>query len=452
MLKKLLIIPPILIGIAVLYYMASGRQAPERRPAEEVARVVRVIEARPVQLVPRVTGFGSVYPGTVWTAIAQVSGEVVYVHPQLKNGSILAAGSEIVRIAPADFELAVAQAEANIRSAQARLNELKVSEQNTADLLDIEKRALALRQSELKRKQDLFKRGTVAQSALEGEQREFLAQSKKVQDLENALRLLPTQRAVMREQIAVDEAKLASARLDLERTRITLPFDARIGNVDVETSQFVQTGSKLVTGDSVDVAEVEAQLPLSLFRAMVRASAPPGMQAGITAQSLGRIVEQIGFTATVRLSAGDDVIEWPARFARVSDEVDPKTRTIGVIVAVDEPYAKANPGVRPPLSKGMFVEIEVRTKPRENVLVVPRSAVRNGQLYVVNSDRRLDVRKVEIGLQQGDLAVLREGLGEAELVVVSDLVPAVPGMLLETRRDEELQARIAAEATGKVSK
>ena len=449
MFKKLLFIPPILIGVAVFYYMASGRQAPERRPAAEVARTVRVIEAAPVQLVPRVTGFGSVYPGTVWTAIAQVSGEVVFVHPQLKNGAILAAGTEIVRIAPQDYELAIAQAEANIRAAQARLSELKVGEQNTADLLDIEKRALDLRQSELKRKQDLFKRGTVAQSALEGEQREFLAQTKKVQDLENALRLLPTQRAVMREQIAVDEAKLASARLDLKRTRVKLPFDARIGNVEVEQSQFVQTGSKLVTGDSVDVAEVEAQIPISQFRAMVRASAPPGMQPGITAKSLGRIIEQIGFIATVRLRSGDEVIEWPARFARVSDEIDPKTRTIGVIVAVEEPYAKAEPGVRPPLSKGMFVEIEVRTRPREDILVVPRSAVRNGRLYIANGENRLEVRKVEIGLLQGDLAVVGKGLNGADRVVVSDLIPAVPGMLLDTRLDEDLQARMLAEAAGK---
>lgn len=449
MLKKLLFIPPILIGLAVLYYMASGRPEPELRPAEEVARTVRVIEATPVELVPRVSGFGSAYPGTVWAAIAQVPGEVTYVHPQLKNGAILAAGTEIVRIAPEDFELAITQAEANIRAAEARLAELTVSEKNTADLLEIEKRSLGLRQAELKRKEDLFQQGTVAQSTLESEQREVLAQTKKVQDLENVLRLLPTQRAVLSEQIAVDRAKLASAKLDLDRTRITLPFDARIGAVEVEEAQFVQTGSKLVTGDSVDVAEVEAQIPISQFRAMVRASVPPGMKAGITAQSLAQVVKDIGFTAAVRLRAGEDVIEWPARFARISDQVDPKTRTIGVIVAVDEPYAMAEPGVRPPLSKGMFVEIEVRTKARDGVIAMPRAAVHDGRIYVVNGDNRLDIREVKTGLAQGDIVVISTGLSAGEKIVVSDLIPAVPGMLLDPRRDEDLQSRIADEATGK---
>ena len=448
MLKKLLIIPPILIGIAVLYFMASGRQAPERKPPEELARVVRTIPAQELRLVPRVTGFGSVYPGTVWSAIAQVAGEIEYVHPNLKKGAILPAGTEIVRISPADFDLAINQAKANMRSAEAKLSELKVTEENTADLLKIEKRGLALRESELKRKQDLLSRGTVAQSALDLEQRETLAQRKKVQDLENTLRLLPTQRAVQREQISVYRAQLQSAELNLERTRIVLPFQARISEVSVEEKQFIQTGGTLVTADSLDVAEVEAQVPISQFSAMVRASIPDGLSEGFTPETLSKIVERIGFEASVRLRVGEGEVQWPARFARVSDTIDPKTRTIGVIVAVDGAYAKASPGQRPPLTKGMFVEIEVRTRAAENQLIVPRSALHNGTLYVADAERRLDIRPVTTGLLQGDIAVISKGITKGEQIVVSDLVPAVPGMLLSPRSDEGALKRLTDEAAG----
>ena len=448
MIRKLLFIPPILIGIAILYYMASGRQAPERKPPEERARAVRVITAEPVRLVPRVTGYGSVYPGIVWSAIAQVAGEVVYVHPGLKKGAILAAGTEIVRISPADFVLAISQAQANIRSAEAKLAELKVTETNTADLLKIENRGLELREAELKRKRDLFARGTVAQSALELELRETLAQRKKIQDLENALRLLPTQRAVQQAQIAVYQTQLELAKLDLAHTRIKLPFDARIAEVKVEAEQFVQTGGMLVTADSLDVAEVEAQIPISQFRAMVHAGAAGDLRTGITAQSLSRIIKTIGFEATVRLRVGNDVVEWPARFARISDTVDPKTRTISAIVAVDGAYAKATPGQRPPLIKGMFVEIEIRTRARDESIVVPRSAFHDGRLYVVNVDGRLDIRSVTTGLVQGDLAAIDKGIEPGERIVVSDLIPAVAGMLLAPRSDDGVLARLKAEATG----
>ncbi len=448
MIKKLLFIPPVLIGIAVVYLMAGGRQAPEREALEERARAVRVIAAEPLKLVPRVTGYGSVYPGTVWSAIAQVAGEVVYVDPGLKKGAILAAGTEVARISPADFELAISRAEATIRSAEATLAELAVTETNTSDLLDIEKRGLDLRESELARKQDLFERGTIARSALELEQRETLAQRKKFQALDNILRLLPTQRAVQREQIAVYQAELASAKLDLARTRIILPFDARIAAVNVEAEQFAQAGGTLVTADSLDVAEVEAQIPISQFRAMVEAGTPGGIPGGITPESLSRIIETIDFEAIVRLRDGTDVVEWPARFARISDTLDPKTRTIGVIVAVEGAYAKAQPGRRPPLSKGMFVEVELRIGAGEDSIVVPRSALHDGKLYVVNADGRLDIRPVTVGLVQHDVAVIDDGIEPGENVVVSDLIPAVVGMLLKPQPDEAVLTRLRVEAEG----
>jgi len=448
MLRKLLILPPLLVGIAVFAYMASGQRGPERKPPAERARVVRVITAEAVRLVPRVSGYGSVYPGTVWNAIAQVGGEVVEVHPALKKGAILPAGTGIVRISPADYVLAVSQAEANIRSAEATLAELEVTQTNTSDLLAIEKRGLTLRQSELTRKQNLLKRGTLSRSAFELEQRETLAQRKKVQDLENTLRLLPTQRAVQQEQIAVFRAQLESAKLNLARTRIALPFDAKIASVNVEAKQFVQTGGVLATADSLDVAEVEAQMPIALFRAMVNASVPGSLPTGFTPESFPQIVESFGFTAIVRLRAGDDIIEWPARFARVSDTIDPKTRTVGVIVAVDGAYAKATPGSRPPLTKGMFVEIEIRTRPLEAAIVVPRAALHDGSVYVADGRNRLEVRPVTVKLRQGDLAVIDKGVEAGTRVVVSDLIPAIAGMLLAPRPDEAVLARIKADAAG----
>ncbi len=428
--------------------MATGRQAPERKPAEERAFAVRVITAEPVRLVPRVTGFGNVAPGTIWNAIAQVAGEVIYVHPGLKKGAILAGGTEIVRISPADYKLAISQAEANIRSAEAKLAELKVTETNTIDLLEIEKRSLALLEAELARKEDLFERGTVAQSVLELAQRETLAQRKKIQDLENAQRLLPTQRTVQEEQISIYKTQLESAKLDLARTRIELPFDARVAEVNVEIEQFAQTGGTLATADSVDVAEVQAQIPISRFRAMVLASTPSGLPNVITAESLAQIVATIGLESTVRLQAGDDVVEWPARFARISDTIDPKTRTIGAIVAVDNPYTTSAPGERPPLSKGMFVEIEIRSRAGGDRIVVPRSALHDGRLYVVDADDRLDIRPVTVGLFQDDLVAVDEGIKTGERVVVSDLIPAVAGMLLKPEPDEQLQTLLKEEAAG----
>ena len=448
MIRKFLIVPPILIGAAVLAYFVSQRQQPEIKPPEERARFVRIIEAPQVAVVPRVLGYGTVSPEKVWNAAAQVSGEVVYVHPNFKKGAILPAGTEIIRISPVDYELAIAQAEANIRSSEAKLKELEVSEQNTRLALAIEERGLELRETELARKEKLLASGTVAQSAVDQERRDTLTQRQKVQELQNSLRLIPTQQAVENEQKAVFKSQLESAKLDLERTSIKLPFNGRISEVSAEVTQYVQVGQTLAVADSLKTSEVEAQVPIERFRMLAAAVTDDTMPIGITPETLIKVVEKLGIKAIVRLRTGGSTIEWEGRFARVSDTIDPNTRTIGAIVAVDDAYAQAIPGVRPPLTKGMFVEVELAVNPAGERVVVPRSALHDGKLYVANGEGRLDIRPVSTGLVQSSFVEITGGLEAGERVVVSDLSPAIAGMLLRTAPDGDLLAQLLEVASG----
>lgn len=450
MVRKLLIIPPIVLGIAVLAYFVLQRKAPETKPPEERARFVRVIEAPETAVVPRILGYGTVTPAKVWNAVAQVSGEIVYVHPDFKKGAILPKDTELVRISPADYELAIAQSEANIRSAEAKLKELEVSEENTKAALAIEKRALELREKELARKQELLKSGTVSQSSVDQESRDVLAQRQRVQDLENSLRLIPTQKTVQVEQQEVYKAQHEAAKLNLARTSVKMPFAARIAEANVEVAQFVQTGQALGVADGVEAAEVEAQVPIALFRQMTIAITKDELPVGITAENLQKIIETLGFHVVVRLRNGDRAVEWKGRFARVSDTIDTATRTVGVIVVVEGAYAQAVPGDRPPLTKGMFVEVELAARPTDPMVIVPRSALNEGKLYIANSDDRLDIRAVKTGLVQGGFVQITDGLGSGERVVVSDLSPAIEGMLLRGTPDTAIQDDLAKQAAGEV--
>ncbi len=85
---------------------------------------------------------------------------------------------------------------------------------------------------------------------------------------------------------------------------------------------------------------------------------------------------------------GGEQIDWVGTVNRTSDTIDPQTGTFGVIVRVDNAYTSASPGRRPPLTKGMFVEVSLQAPPRIG-LVVPRSAVRNGRVLLVDGDSRL---------------------------------------------------------------
>lgn len=443
-LKRVLFIPVVLAGAAVLYFLIGGRE-PEQAPPSERVRTVRVIAAPLVPVVPRAVGYGYVEPATVWEAVAEVSGKIIDAHPRLDPGEILPAGAVLLRIDPTDYRLAVAQIEANIRSARAELAELAVRASNTRASLKIEADALALSEKDLERKRELLKRGNVSQSAVDEQERNVLTHAQSVQSLQNTLNLVPAERDALEARLAVYEAQLAAARRDLERTTITLPFDARIAQVNVELAQFAKEAQVLVVADSIDVAEVAAQIPIDKFRNLLPREAG---REGLTMAEMERVPELLNLDAVVRLRAGDFTVEWAARFARISATIDPETRTVGVIVAVDEPYARARPPVRPPLVKNMFVEVELRGRPLPATPVVPRSALAGDEVFVAGRDNRLERRKVVVSLLQTNFAAIAEGLEAGETVVVSDLTPAIDGMLVEPVPDEALAERIAAEARG----
>ena len=69
-------------------------------------------------------------------------------------------------------------------------------------------------------------------------------------------------------------------------------------------------------------------------------------------------------------------------------------------------------------------------KPIKDRIVIPRSAIREGHVYIADSENRLRMRKVDVLVEQEAVAVIEKGLAAGEKLVVSDVVPAIEGMLL----------------------
>lgn len=427
---KLLFLPPVVIGILVLMFMVAGKQPPAQAERGEPTRTVRVIEVPLVELVPMAEGYGQVQPARIWTAVSQVAGRVTYIHPRLRDGEILPVDTELVHIDPKDYELALAQA-------QAELAELNAQEKNARASLNIEKRNQQLAKKELERIQKLVTKGTSSQSKADETERAMLAYSASVQNLQNTLALVPSKRSVL-------EAKVSLAERNLGHTIIRAPYDMRVASLKVEADQYVPVGQSLFEGDAVDRVEIKAQVAMSSLRRLFI-----GRQIQIDIERVSEeFAELIALDPVVKLDMGNHVAEWQAEFVRFSDTVDPETRTMGVVVAVDNPFEKVIPGYKPPLSKGMFVNVVMRGKKSMQRVLVPRSAVRANTVYVADEDNRLRRRSVKILFSQGDISVVEQGLEPGERVVVTDLVPAVDGMLLQVQLDEELNQSLKAHGTG----
>ena len=442
-LKKLLILVPIGLGVLAVMFAIGSREDPKRLPPEERTTFVRVVEAKSLAVVPRAVGHGRVRPGKVWEAVGEVSGRVVFRHPELQRGAILQADTVLLRIDPTDYRLAVAEVQANIRVVDAQLSLLDVRARNTKRSLAIEERSLALGRKQLERTRELLRRGAVSQSDADREERSVLAGEQAVQNLRNAVRLFPAERSMQRAQRDRLKHQLETAQRNLGRATIVAPFTCRIAAVNVELAQYAGKGQVLVQADSLDVAEVVAEVPIGRALALL----PPGVKRPRGADAvMSQLREDI--RAVVRLRSGEVDIEWPARFARVSDSVDPRTRTVGIIVAVDNPYRSAPTVQRPPLIKDMYVEVELRGPPRPEAVVIPRAALHDSRVYVVDPEDRLEFREVEVEFAQAGFVVLRSGLDPGERVVTSDLPFAVEGMRLAAETDQAASANLVVQAGG----
>ncbi len=380
-------------------------------------------QAGPVRAVVR--GFGNVQAARSWEAISEVSGAIIWRHPDLDTGNLLREGTKVLKIDPTAYELQVAQAEADLAALDAEAAQLDIDATNTERLLALEQDRLDLAETELARVRDLVERGVSSQSGLDGQERATLQVRRTTVELQNALDLIPTRRKKLDAQMARTTAILARARRDLGKTDIVVPVDLRVGTVHVEQHQFVTAGQPLVTADDVSQAQITAQIPLMSFRRLMG-----GGGAG-SALSLGDMPTRFnGISAEVRL-VSDPSQTWTGRLVRVESALDPQARSAPAVIVVDDPYANTNPPLHLPLVPNMYAEVILTGPVISTSVKVPGSAVHGGDLvYLRDADGRLELREVSVAWRQDGQAVLSGGIAPGEEVILGDLVPAIPGMIV----------------------
>ncbi len=425
--KKLLILPPLIIGLALAIWLVRGKTQPERSAIAETARPVRVLTIAPRTVTPVGLGYGTAQPARTWRAVAEVKARVIFTAERLDAGQFFAEGAELLRLDDVEIKLEVARLESEIASLEAQKAKLEATVTNDNALLRIERESLVLAAKDLKRTESLVERSAISQADVDRDRRQVLVQEAVVARLENSLRLAPSERLVLAAQLDSARARRGQALLDIERAVIRAPFACRIAAVNVVRTQAVALGSVMIEADGIQVVEVEAHLPISHVRPLINRLSDEDFRSALTDPAFW---SRFGLRPTVHLRGSGIDVSWDARFVRLRDVIDPKTRTIGIVVAVDKPYRQATPGIRPPLVKGMFVEVELRGKPREGRIVIPRSALHEGRVYLIDGESRLVTRPVKVDFAVGDELCLSEGLVAGDRIVLTDLIPALEGMLL----------------------
>jgi RND family efflux transporter MFP subunit len=372
------------LAVAAVIMMARSREAPPEREPTVTAMMVDVIEAEHSVGHFSVQAQGTVQPRTETTVAAEVGGRVVEVAENFTAGGFFRAGETLLRIDPSDYEAALLQAEAELASAQSRLaDERARSEQARRDW-----------------------------QRLHGSDRE---------PGELVLRL--PQVAGAQAAVQAAEAGVLRARRNLERTRISLPFDGLVRAREVDLGQFVATGTPLAVVFAVDVAEV--RLPLSDQDLAFLDLPAPGEIAA---------TEPVPVALSGRV--GGQPAQWDALIVRTEGVVDENTRLVHAVAEIRDPYGLLGAERAIPLAMGTFVEAEIRGRTSEGLIQLPRGALRDGgTVYLANGDDELEVRTVEVLRTTPEKAYVRNALKPGDRVITTAIQAPIPGLPLRVRDD-----------------
>ncbi|MEO1423157.1 MAG: efflux RND transporter periplasmic adaptor subunit [Pseudomonadota bacterium] len=436
-LNKLLIIPPILLAMLVVWVM-QNRPIADAQELEEARVPVRVVTVAPLSLTGSASGFGRVETTRTWSGVAEVEGRLTRYEDTLQPGARVRSGEVLFEIEPRDYEIAVAQAQADVLRSEADLQVIGVNARNTEASLEVERQILEIYLNDRNRIQGLVERGAVAATELETANRTYLTQQSSVTSLEASLAQVEPDTLSAEASLAKAQADLESAERDLARTTVVAPFEGRVTERGASAQQYVRTGDVLVTIENITSSEVEAAFqPTDLGQLLdtvdvAQLLAQPGV---ITPESIFADVFGTALSAQVIARFGDGLsAAWPAKVTRLTGSIDEATGSVGIVVQVDGAGEPDRTSGRPPLVNGSFVEVVLTGPSVTDQIVIPETALRyqaNGTYtFIVDAEDRLARQDVTVGAEFNGKVIISEGLEPGDRVVLSDPRPATLGLLL----------------------
>lgn len=367
------------VSAAITATLLATRRPLDPSAPEPVAPAVRVLHVNPGSERMVVHSQGTVLPRTEADLVPEVSGNVLWASPNLAAGGYFEKGEPLLRIDGRDYQNALEQARAAVARAMA---------------------------------EDEFARFNLRRLR-EMEARNLISAS----DIETGMRAARIAEAAL----ADARAAASQAELDLSRTELLAPFTGLVRSEQVDPGQFVSRGGVIARLYAVDYLEV--RLPIA-DRQLAFLDIPPMQRGELAESSAPKVVLSADFAGRRH--------SWRGRIVRTEAEIDMRSRMVNAVARV---RAAADAAVDPhyvPPPVGLFVQAEIQGRPAGNMVVMPRSAIRNGnQVLVVDEGGRLRFRTVSIARIYGDDAYIDGGLEEGERVCVSVLRAVVEGMRVE---------------------
>ncbi|MGH7326691.1 MAG: efflux RND transporter periplasmic adaptor subunit [Candidatus Rokuibacteriota bacterium] len=373
-------------GLAALLLVAAGLfyVLREKPPVVDVTTVRADKGGRPALL----NASGYVTPRRRATIAAKITARVNEMLAE--EGMHVEPGQILARLDDSDARARLASAKAERDATAAALGDLRVNLDNA--------------ERELRRAEELFKRGLVAEQARD--------------QARTAVESLRARIALAREQVSVGEARVQVAQQDLDNCTVRAPFAGIVVSKDAQRGEMVSPvsagGGFTRTGIAtiVDMSSLEIEVDVNeSYIARVRSGQP----------------------VTAVLDAYPD---WqiPAKVRTVIPTADRQKATVKVRVTFD----RLDPRILPDMGvKVTFLGDEPSGQEAGGRVRVPRTAVREeggtASVYVYR-EGRVERRAVRLGQAFGNEHEVLAGLSDGEQIVVTAVNELRDGQRAQVRR------------------
>ena len=358
-----------LIALAVgtfVWWINNSEPVAQRETATRRApMLVETVTVAEGDYKPQISVLGRVEASNEVILRPRVEGEVIEIAENFEPGAMVEAGELLAKLDPADFE----------NTLTTRLSELQQAE---ADLILEEAQGQARR-------------------------RGYKMIDKELGAEQLALVFRQPQLQTIQARVQAAEAAVAQARLELERTSITAPFDALVLERNVALGSQAERGVAMAHLVGVNEYWVIATVPLKQLQ-WLRFAEDNSSPSAATIRKRGVWGDDQFRTGVVQ------------RFFGVLDE---KTRLARVLITVDDPLGRQSGG--PPLVLDSIVQTIIEGQLLEDVVRLDRDYLRPGDTVWVIEEDKLSIRDARVIFRDAEYAYISEGLEEGDEVVLTNL-------------------------------
>jgi len=383
--KKIIpvVILAVLVGFAVLVIQNPPQSERNGVPkARELAVEILELSQQRYQVV--LQSYGTVKPRTQSEMVPQVSGKIVRISPNFRNGGFFETGEMLVEIDDRDYQ-------ANVSSAKASLIEAR--------------QTLVQEQAQVAQaKEDWTRLGNKGKPPI--------------------LVSREPQLKAAQAKVLSAEAQLDTAQANLERTRIVAPYAGRMLEKKVDVGQVVSANTLVATIYAVDTIEV--RLPLK-NRDLAYIDLPESLRIGDQQQQALPVVELVSELGKAE--------HWLGQIVRTEGAIDAASQQLYVIAQIDDPYGETARD-RQPLKIGQYVNAEISGRLLTDALVIPNNAIYQSSYVYLVEGGQLRRREITIAWQNNDEALIQKGLKVGEKLVMTPLGQVASGTVVKIIGDD----------------